>query len=635
MSGEMKNSEERKGTMEKKMKIEKSRILFWDVLGIVIGRIYIFGINPMAMGYFLSLYAQDTNRPFLAACILLGMSAAGTEGGIVKYGLSMLVTAIVLHLAEHTGKRLTKAMKYAAGSCIGAVMALSGGMLTIEYKTYIILAALEGILIFVFACLFQGLIERWPAAGEEEKETYVRQNIQLLTKNKVQEFSDSLERLSGSFAKMAGERREAGGVDVNEVFEDISSRFCKECKNCQSCWGEDYAFTYEAAQELFLTAQTQGYVASEDVPEAFISRCAYAGAFVEETNSLLREKRESFGFENRLAESREAVAGQLSEMARIMKGFASELYEMKEVRTRLEEEMIERLKKSHIDVQKLIIMERKEKRKEIHLMGRTRMGRCVTAREIAVMLGQVMGKRLKPAKQTKSVLGRDLEVMVFIEDTPYKTLTGVARAIKDGEEVSGDNFSFLSLDDGEEVLLLSDGMGAGDAADRESCLLIELLEHFLEAGFDKEAAIRMINSTYVLQSDSSSFSTIDLGSIDLYTGEAEFLKLGGAASFIKRKNSVECISAETLPAGMFEEIELVRQKAVLSDGDYIVMVTDGIMDCFEGDNKEEQVAFLLEETTSVNPREIASYVLNGALEMSKNKNMDDMTVLVAGLWEKA
>nr|CRY96088.1 hypothetical protein [uncultured prokaryote] len=322
-------------------------------------------------------------------------------------------------------------------------------------------------------------------------------------------------------------------------------------------------------------------------------------------------------------------------MARIMKGFASELYEMKEVRTRLEEEMIERLKKSHIDVQKLIIMERKEKRKEIHLMGRTRMGRCVTAREIAVMLGQVMGKRLKPAKQTKSVLGRDLEVMVFIEDTPYKTLTGVARAIKDGEEVSGDNFSFLSLDDGEEVLLLSDGMGAGDAADRESCLLIELLEHFLEAGFDKEAAIRMINSTYVLQSDSSSFSTIDLGSIDLYTGEAEFLKLGGAASFIKRKNSVECISAETLPAGMFEEIELVRQKAVLSDGDYIVMVTDGIMDCFEGDNKEEQVAFLLEETTSVNPREIASYVLNGALEMSKNKNMDDMTVLVAGLWEKA
>ena len=297
--------------------------------------------------------------------------------------------------------------------------------------------------------------------------------------------------------------------------------------------------------------------------------------------------------------------------------------------------MIERLRKSHIDVQKLVIMERKEKRKEIHLMGRMRLGRCVTAREIAVMLGQVMGRRLKPAEQTKTVLGRELEVMVFIEDTPYKTLTGVARATKEGEEVSGDNFSTISLDSGEEILILSDGMGSGERANEESCLVIELLEHFLEAGFDKEAAVRMINSTYALQSESQSFSTIDLGSIDLYTGEAEFLKLGGAASFIKRKGSVSCIYADALPVGMFQQIELVRQKEKLEDGDYIVMLTDGILDCFQEEDKEEAVAQVLEEIKSLNPREIAACILERALEAGENRNGDDMTVLVAGLWEKA
>ncbi|MFW5675456.1 MAG: stage II sporulation protein E [Acetivibrio ethanolgignens] len=761
---------------------EKQRKLCMDVLGMLIGRGCMLGMNPIGMGYFLSVYAQEPKRPLLAVCILLGMSTVMKETELVKYGLSMLVSAIVFHLAEHTGKRLTAELKYAVGAGVGAVLALTGGMFTIQYKTYIIMAILEGILIFVFARLFQagigyflyhrkregmsseemvstgiligvmaygmpdmgletvsaaaalsyflvlitgykygpglgaiagaacgialafqgkevvligilcvlgigaGLFQetgKWwtgiaflatgvsvgylyadtlmemesvkalvigcgaflciPAKyvkpmswnRSEEKDTYVRQNIQLLTKNKVQEFSDSLQQLSGSFSKFTRERQAVSYADVNEIFEDISGRFCRECDRCQSCWGDEYDFTYAAAQSLFLTARKQGYVAMEDVPENFCSQCIHAGEFVEETNYLLQKMKESLGIENRLAESRQAVAGQLHEMARMMRDFASELYEIKEVRTKLEEEMIERLKKNHIDVQKLVIMERRERRKEIHLMGRMRLGRCVTAREIAVMLGQVMGKRLKPAEQTKTVLGRELEVMVFIEDTPYKTLTGVARATKEGEEISGDNFSILSLDNGEEVLLLSDGMGSGEQANRESCLVVELLEHFLEAGFDKEAAIRMINSTYVLQSDSQSFSTIDLGSIDLYTGKIEFLKLGGAASFIKRRDGIQCIRAETFPAGMFQQIELLHQTETLSDGEFVVMVTDGILDCFEGENKEDYIAFLLEETKSINPREIADYILHKALEENQNKNLDDMTVLVAGLWEKA
>lgn len=761
---------------------EKKRKLIADLLGLIIGRGCMLGMNPIAMGYFLSVYAQEQKRPVLAACLLLGMSSVMKETEVIKYGLAMLVAAVVFHLAEHTGKRLTAEIKYAIGGGIGAVMALTGGMFTVQYKTYIVIAGLEGILIFVFARLFQGGIGYFlyhrkreamsseemvstgiilgtiaycapnlglaqvslaiavsyffilfmgykygPGLGAiagaacgiavafqgedvfligvfcvlgigaglfqetgkwwtglaffvtgvsigylyadtlremdslkamilgclgffciparymkpvswnktEEGDGYVRQNIQLLTKNKMQEFSDSLQKLSGSFSKMAKERQAVSYADVNEIFEDISGRYCKDCVRCQCCWGEEYDFTYAAAQNMFLAARKHGCVEQEDIPEEFLQQCVHADEFVKETNYLLNKMKESLGIENRLAESREAAAGQLKEMARMMKSFAAELYEIKEVRTKVEEEMIERLRKSHIDVQKLVIMERREKRKEIHLMGRMKLGRCVTAREIAVMLGQVMGKKLKPAEQTKAVLGRNLEVMVFIEDTPYKTLTGVARVSKEGEEVSGDNFSFLQLDDGEEVLLLSDGMGSGEQANTESRLVIELLEHFLEAGFDREAAVRMINSSYVLQSDSQSFSTIDIGTIDLYTGEAEFIKMGAAASFIKRKDSIQCISADTLPAGMFQQIELTRQKEKLQNGEYIIMVTDGILDCFEGENKEDYIAFLLSETQSVNPREIAEHVLQKALEAGGGKKRDDMTVLAAGLWEKA
>ena len=41
-------------------------------------------------------------------------------------------------------------------------------------------------------------------------------------------------------------------------------------------------------------------------------------------------------------------------------------------------------------------------------------------------------------------------------------------------------------------------MGSGIAAYRESELVIDLLEQFLEAGFSKETAVRMINSALLV-----------------------------------------------------------------------------------------------------------------------------------------
>ena len=53
---------------------------------------------------------------------------------------------------------------------------------------------------------------------------------------------------------------------------------------------------------------------------------------------------------------------------------------------------------------------------------------------------------------------------------------------------------------------------------KESELVVDLLEQFLEAGFTKETAVRMINSALIVRSDEQAFSTIDISSLDLYTG---------------------------------------------------------------------------------------------------------------------
>ena len=77
-------------------------------------------------------------------------------------------------------------------------------------------------------------------------------------------------------------------------------------------------------------------------------------------------------------------------------------------------------------------------------------------------------------------------------------LYGVARLTREKEKVSGDNYICRQEDGGKFVMCLSDGMGSGMDACRESEIVVELLEQFLESGFSQEAAARMVNSALVL-----------------------------------------------------------------------------------------------------------------------------------------
>ncbi len=75
-------------------------------------------------------------------------------------------------------------------------------------------------------------------------------------------------------------------------------------------------------------------------------------------------------------------------------------------------------------------------------------------------------------------------IRCFSDRTRYiRRLRGLARVDKSGESVSGDNYSFLELSGtGELLMVLTDGMGSGEMADRDSSNLIEALEYLMEAG---------------------------------------------------------------------------------------------------------------------------------------------------------
>lgn len=201
---------------------------------------------------------------------------------------------------------------------------------------------------------------------------------------------------------------------------------------------------------------------------------------------------------------------------------------------------------------------------------------------------------------------------------------------KENSEISGDSYTYLQLDKGKYLLALADGMGSGELARDESATSIEMYEDFASAGFNRETILEAINSVLLLDEGRECFSTLDICTVDLYSGEAEFIKIGAVSTFIARGRNVEVLSSSSLPVGILGKVDREVFNKTLAKGDIIVMLTDGVIDSRGGSiRREDWIKDTVKERKDNNPKHIVEDLLNKAKENYNGNIKDDMTVLVA------
>ncbi len=335
----------------------------------------------------------------------------------------------------------------------------------------------------------------------------------------------------------------------------------------------------------------------------------------------------------RMDEQRVAVATQLTEISEIMEGAIRRAYDTKEDSS-LERQLKRLLYKRGILLKKVYVYDNEDQRKEVYLTIRTRKKRCISNKDAAECLSEALGSPMMPSHEARAFVRNEYTSTCFVEKTNFEVVYGVERCVGDYQQISGDSFSFLQKEEGQFLASLSDGMGTGLNAYQESEKVVDLLEQFLEAGFSKETAVKMINSALVLRDQGKTFSTIDISSIDLYSGVCEFLKIGAATSFIKRGNWVEAITSTSLPAGVFQQTDYEKTCRKLYDGDMIIMVTDGVLDVLPVEHQEKLMKDIILEHQTNNPKELADYILSRVRQYKSGRFLDDMTVLVIGIWKR-
>ena len=599
---------------------------------IIMGAMAVYGLPDILIGdIFLPEFAIYLFLPMIGYQYGAGMGAvAGAAGGtlLALFGRDsdMIGMLSLLGICAGMLRRQGKAFMLSAFVvlAVGLGYLINGDFLPMGTFKVIVIDSLFLLLVP------DKYLRRFHFVWTPKEERWTKENFQGLMKHKLEDYSKSFQALSQAMSKDTRTKEGINKRDMRRLMQEMSEEICEHCEHCHSCMGQVALRRSETIGSLAL-AQEQGNLLLDQMPADFTRECIHPQHFMMEANQSIRMARTIMGFQNRMVQSRQIIAGQMAQVGDLLEGLAEDMLHTSTIPGNVEEKIIQALSSRNVAVKNLVIYENKENRMEIHMQAETVKGRLKTSKEAAQIISGLMDKPFVPSEDSRNVIPRQGTKLVFLEEAPFYAVTGVARLPKDGEEISGDTFSCLSLPNGELLLALSDGMGSGEDALEESQTVIELLEQMAEAGFSRLSAIRLINSLYLPEEESNRYATADVSILNLYEGTCQFLKSGAAATWIRHGKEVRCIEGQSLPIGIIQDAEPYLEKSEISSGDYVIMVTDGVSDAFAG--RPEAWEDFLVRCKAVNPQDMADQILDEAIRQSEGKIKDDMSVIVAGVWE--
>ncbi|MCL6548276.1 MAG: stage II sporulation protein E [Alicyclobacillus sp.] len=583
----------------------------------------------------LALAAIDGLVLLLAAS---GGAAAAATVAVVVGVLAILSHSMTLPLVAilaFTGL-LAGVIKEAGRFWMSLAFLVSTGLLTVSSGEDwtkvegVLLAAAAGALAFLLLPrrAVRRVAEYVPGTAEHrESEQERARRIRGLLSDKIHEVGDVFDELSAVFADTGDNPLASARKLLDHIIGNAANHVCTGCPRRKRCWEQEGYATYQSMVHTVtkLESSPSGHTGpSRDLRE----RCIRLDPMMNTLRSGLEVTRRDAQWMAKLREQRGLVAGQLAGVAGVVRAIADELERGNESSLSGEEQVLAALQQLGLYVDHVHIVSLEPGKVEVEVTQPSQGAYENSVRVIAPLLSGIVGEHISVSRVTGGEDGPC--TTVFSSARLYDVRTAVATLTRDGRMVSGDTYTSVDLGNGRYAIAVSDGMGNGERARRESKAAIELLKKLLKAGFDEQLAIQTVNSTLLLRSRDEMFTTLDMALIDLFTARAEFLKIGSAPSYLKRGRSVRVITGSNVPIGILQDIEVQSIEEQLCDGDILILLSDGIFDApKQAVDKEAWLKEQVERLETDDPQAIADTLIEAAAREAGGEIRDDMTVLVA------
>ena len=418
--------------------------------------------------------------------------------------------------------------------------------------------------------------------------------------------------------------------NVEMVLNHLCGQVCNRCSIRNLCWSVDVEETYRGVMGLFSIAEQKGFAEVQDMPDNFARRCPHLRELVTTINCLYELYCQSNYWQQQKNGSRLFLSGQLAGTADIMEKLSAEMLNAGGNLSYVEKALARRFTKHGLAVNNVQIAHIGEKNLDFWANLEECPGE-VACRDIAAKeVSRVLQKRFRTQEVS---CGNNCGAgccFHMLKEGANTLICGKAQLSKDGNPVCGDSGDTVTLGEGRQLLMISDGMGAGLPAALKSGSAVSMLTHLLEVGFDRHTAVDTVNTVLMLSGGEEAFVTLDMCIIDRYDNSAEFIKTGAAPSFIKRGTNVEVIKNASLPVGMLQTVDKAIYQAELAPGDMVIMASDGLLDA-DSEQDLEWLVHLIEDNAIEDPQQMAEFLLEKAVMLSGGRLRDDITILTAAI----
>ena len=443
--------------------------------------------------------------------------------------------------------------------------------------------------------------------------TAVKEKQNEETRLRFSAISDSLSSLASVFYDLSCVEKKPKADEILETTRQCFDKYCEKCPKFRVCMDEKYASTQTVIKDIAFKIYEGKRVETEDLSRDFTKKCNRISDIMKDINRSYSE------------ELKQAIEGSKAEV------FAIDYAAMA---TLLSQALNENAKEFEIDEELTVKIKNSAKYLNLYSSNLCVYGK----RQKRIIAGGIDLARVKSGveeirRSFERVIKMPLRAPNFAIDGQnvtmtmdrarlYKTEFAYSSVKKEKEEINGDSITFFENREDYFYSLISDGMGSGRDAALSSRLAGVYLDKMLRAGNKKEQSLEMLNS-FLRQKNIECSTTVDLLEIDLFSGEASFIKSGAAPSYVLRGTSVFKIASNTMPVGITKELNAEEVKFELQDKDVIVMASDGVCQTFEeGLWLMDMLANDWAKGVSLN--EMCERILDEAGERSGER--DDMTV---------
>lgn len=521
-----------------------------------------------------------------------------------------------------------------AGSILGFILGngiisfyLNGlGTSFIDYKELLI----AGVLFLGLSYYYEEDINKIFIPESDLRGEYEDRKAEVIVK-KLNKMVDLFHSLSQTFKETINDVDSHSNIEVYSLIDGVINNTCTDCSNHEQCWKENYYTTYHKVFNLI--ALMESNLGNEDRLKTEIEEfCIGEGKLIVNLKEAYQLFVNNEIWNKKLNEQRILVADQLKGLGHVIEKISKDMYTNPIFNVELEQILLKELKNLRIGVQDITVAELEKDNIEILVDFNKEYNINENIERVRGIVSNSLGYPLSSNYIYSNDKNRS-KTFKLIRSNTFQSLTKVCSTSNSEGCISGDNYTFGEVDN-ISFVAISDGMGIGKKADVESSTAINLLEKLMEANFDKEMAIKTINSVLRTKSNDEIFTTMDMGFVDLYSGKLQMIKAGSPATFIKKKDRVEVVNSQCLPIGILKDIDFKIYEENLEDGDLIIMMSDGVLDSNrEVDNSEKWMEKVIMDIKAINPQFIADEILNIAHFMSGDKIKDDMTVMVTKVWK--